>query len=747
MALVGKIREKSGLLVFIVGLGLLLFIIPFDTIFQGLQGSGEQPIGEVNGEKVYDSDWNFNLRAQNMFAGYSNIPEEYKIQQETQLWNQMIIDTLLKIEVEKIGLRVSATELKDYLILGDYPNQQLVEQFSYSYGNSEEKIFSKDSVKAWYDRMNNQVATLTGDQLAIQKSEIYRNIDLPFMEARIKQKYNAMAMYSVIATNSEATKSLIAKNAALDISFVAKDVNTVPNDSVEVTDNEIKSYYEKNKNNKEWRMIDEYRAFDYVLIPIKPTEQDKELLSADLEKVKIAFQKASNDSSFVNANSETKIGAKQQDQNNFDVMPANEFDKFQSPFSADVNEQIANANKGDVVGPFSFTNQQGESKIILAKIRDSYTREETEVRHILIGTSTNGLVEGENDAEIAEKKKLADSLVNVLKADNSKFAQLATQFTDDKQGFAMNKGYYNVYPEAGLVQEFKDFALNNPVGAIQSVKTQFGYHVMEVTQKGEFKHNYLAMVDKSVKPSKDTKMAVFEIEGLEVMEKAEQNKLDAVAEEKGLDVVKGQMVLTNPYLQEVGYISTFAEWSFNEERKVGDVSTPIETKDGNYLVAKMTAVATYGIPTFEAVKEMMKDELLKEKKVKYLANKVKNVKSVEEAAQILTNSTNVSENTIKLSMDAFPGVSSDVTAIAKTFLLKDNLNTVNVIEGKQGVYVVVIKNANITPAPAEIADEKSLLTTKRQNFVESNLVNSLLKTADVRDYRMKAKITYATRDN
>ena len=44
MALVGKIREKSGLLVFIVGLGLLLFIIPFDTIFQGLQGSGEQTI-------------------------------------------------------------------------------------------------------------------------------------------------------------------------------------------------------------------------------------------------------------------------------------------------------------------------------------------------------------------------------------------------------------------------------------------------------------------------------------------------------------------------------------------------------------------------------------------------------------------------------------------------------------------------------------------------------------------------------
>ncbi len=191
MALVGKIREKSGLLVFVVGLGLLLFIIPFDTIFQGLQGSGEQPIGEMYGEKIYDSNpkWNFNMRAQNMFAGSANIPEEYKIQQETQLWNQMIIDTLLKIEVEKIGLRVSQTELTDYLILGDYPNQQLVDAFSYQYPGSEEKVFSKDSLKAnFYDRIYAELTTLTGDQLVAAKNNIYYNYELPFMETRIKTK-------------------------------------------------------------------------------------------------------------------------------------------------------------------------------------------------------------------------------------------------------------------------------------------------------------------------------------------------------------------------------------------------------------------------------------------------------------------------------------------------------------------------------------------------------------------------------
>ena len=103
MAVIGKIREKSGLLVFIVGLGLLLFIIPFDRIIQSFQGTGEQPLGEINGTEIMDSKWKFNERAQNMFNGYSGVPEDYKIQQETQLWNQIMIDTLLKIEVTKLS--------------------------------------------------------------------------------------------------------------------------------------------------------------------------------------------------------------------------------------------------------------------------------------------------------------------------------------------------------------------------------------------------------------------------------------------------------------------------------------------------------------------------------------------------------------------------------------------------------------------------------------------------------------------
>lgn len=742
MAVIGKIREKSGLLVFIVGLGLLLFIIPFNEIIQKFQGTGEQPIGEINGEEIMDSEWNFNARSQNMFQGYGNIPDDYRIQQETQLWNQMIIDTLLKTEVEKIGLQVSQQELTDYLILGDYPDDQLKEQFSFEITPGGEKVFRKDSVKVWYERLNSQIASLSGDQAAQQKSAIYQNIDAPFTVNRLKKKYNAMAKYAVIATNSETTKSLVEKNATLDISYVAKEVNTVPDDSVSVTDAEVKSYFEKHKGEAKWKIEDDFRSFEYVLMDIAPTDADKESIMKNLEKVKVAFSNASNDSSFVMANSDTKIGAKQQNQQALDVMPANEFDQFQSAFPMEVNTQISNASKGDVVGPFPFTDAEGKSKVVLVKIRDAFTRSETEVRHILIGTQAVGLEEGKDDIEIAAKSKLADSIADVLRVDNSKFALLATEFTDDKQGFAQNKGYYNVYPEAGLVPEFKNFALEGNVGDIKSVKTDYGYHVIEITKRGDFPHNYIALIDKEVKPSKETKMSVFEMQGLAFIDAAAKG-FEKAADEFNLESKEGQLRLSYPITNDLGYIKPLVEWSFAEGRKSGEISAPIETKDGQYLVAKLTAVASYGLPSFDAVQDRMKDEVLKTKKIAYLKNLVKNAKTLEEASQLLTGSElSATDKTLSLDMDAFPGNGADVKAVASTFLIK-NTNEVNVIEGNQGVYVVVVNNRNITPAPTEIADEKDLLTTEKQNYVESNLVLSLFKMADVKDWRMKSQIAYS----
>lgn len=118
MAIISKIRDKSGLIVFIVGLGLVLFIIPFDTILQKFGGAGEQPMGEINGQSINDTEWKFSenvqfesdkIRSSN--PGYS-FTEKDIVDIENSVWGRIISDTLLKLEYAKLGLRVGSKRIE-----------------------------------------------------------------------------------------------------------------------------------------------------------------------------------------------------------------------------------------------------------------------------------------------------------------------------------------------------------------------------------------------------------------------------------------------------------------------------------------------------------------------------------------------------------------------------------------------------------------------------------------------------------
>ena len=59
MAIIGKIREKSGLLVTIVGLGLFLFIIPVNDLLQQFSGGANSTLGLFNNSEIDANDWKY----------------------------------------------------------------------------------------------------------------------------------------------------------------------------------------------------------------------------------------------------------------------------------------------------------------------------------------------------------------------------------------------------------------------------------------------------------------------------------------------------------------------------------------------------------------------------------------------------------------------------------------------------------------------------------------------------------------
>ena len=101
------------------------------------------------------------------------------------------------------------------------------------------------------------------------------------------------------------------------------------------------------------------------------------------------------------------------------------------------------------------------------------TPEQVRASHILLKT------EGKDDAAV---KKQAEDLLAKVKA-GADFAKLATQYSEDETS-RVKGGDLDFFPKGQMVPEFDKAAFSMQVGDISPlVKSQYGYHIIKVTDK------------------------------------------------------------------------------------------------------------------------------------------------------------------------------------------------------------------------------------------------------------------------
>ena len=124
MALIGKIRKNSWLLIALIALGLGGFIIMDMTSGQqSVFGSSQFEMGEIEGEKV---DWGEFNRTEQMLYGSSG-GDVYG--RRDYLWGYYIEDALVRKEAKALGLGVSQPELMD-LQFGQNPSIIIQQRFT-----------------------------------------------------------------------------------------------------------------------------------------------------------------------------------------------------------------------------------------------------------------------------------------------------------------------------------------------------------------------------------------------------------------------------------------------------------------------------------------------------------------------------------------------------------------------------------------------------------------------------------------
>ena len=735
MAIIGKIRSKSGLLVGIIGLALLSFILGDYQSFFG-SSEGEYGIGIVYGEKIDPNKYNeTNGKVQDQDRGQAQkeqkeYTEEDIEKSQDKAWNFLVDSTLLRREYDALEVSVSDREFNAYLMATDgFPIlEDLSAQF---FTDSLTGLVSEKSTVEGRKKLK-----LTIDKLKASKEpqavQQWKGTKQYYTDRRKQEKYLALLDQGAYVTKLEAEAEYLAQKETKNISFVARRYDEIKDISVKISESELKNYYEEHKSDKKYANRSSSREVKLFDVSVAPSRNDSLMFNKNLNTLKALFLQSANDSIFVAKNSDRNIYFS--DKRATAVPEGNEkANKFQT-YPASLDSIFKSASIGQIVGPYTM-----QENVIISKVL-GFTPTRLKARHLLIATNSS-----KDEKVIAAKRKTADSLLKVINTNN--FTELVTKYTEDP-GSKTTGGLYENFLEAEMVKEFGSFCATQAIGKIGIVKTDFGFHIIEVLERDATKFPLLVSVSKIFKASIET-IENKESEITNILYKLDRSisKIeDPIAKSTLFDTIVARskyfpraIVIEDNSPKVTGFSTAAAsnkilELAYAEEASVGNITSyPIKDKD-KYVIAMISSIKEKGEPKYEHIKAKMKEDLLIEKKSKKLIKQMLKYKTMLALAK--ASNTTIMNAEISFSNPQITGGGYEPEIIGALFasVIKDKKRTLP-LKGKTGVYVIQIDKTTKAPTAANYKVERDQMYTALKGSVQGQALGALRKKADIVDNR------------
>lgn len=261
MATLEKIRSKSVLLLIIVGAALLAFIIgDFFTSGRTFFGTGTT-IAKVGNQKVDVQEFQRRVQeaAQQAQASGSRI-DNAVLQQ--QVLNSMIAEKLFNQEINELGIVVTDEELTDMMV---GKNSQYVDQMV------QQQLGVPDAATA-HDMAYNPTKYGMPQEQAIQLQQYWVSLENSVEQMLLQQKFQNLFAGTMVANDLD-TKALYDENAATaHVLYAKKDLSSLPDAEYEVSESDIKSLYNDEKNR--YAIDEPQRLINYIAVNIVPSEAD-----------------------------------------------------------------------------------------------------------------------------------------------------------------------------------------------------------------------------------------------------------------------------------------------------------------------------------------------------------------------------------------------------------------------------------------------------------------------------------------
>lgn len=705
MTLLGKIRQKSWLLVGFIVIALASFLINPDTI-EKMLGKDPNVFGEVNGDKITREEYFETLMMLQQQAQQQGMSA---VGLEEQAWQSVVQSKLIKQEFDKLGLELTEEFFWSQL------------QFDPAFaGNPQFKAADfKKEVEKWkesgqVEEYNAWLRFRKGVETRMMARQVLANIST-----------------GVTSNKKEAEMMMKQRDELANIDFVKIDYSTfAQKNEVKVTAQDLADYIKKHP--LLFKSPDS-RNLGIVYFKADPTPADDEAILTEINKLYNegtdmgngleTFKNNKNDSLFVLANSSTGFHP-------------NYVAKDHLPQG--VRNQIDGIGVGQTFGPYKEGNYYVVSKLLDKKMGVS---DSTKSRHILIAYKGLQTANGEAANRTKEQaKELADKIASEVKANSAKFNEYISLSDDKGSAEAGGDLGWVSASQPKFVPEFQSYVNNNPKGAVGVVETQFGYHIINITDKGAGKMTYkLANLTKEIKASDATVSKVHTQSTTFAQQIQGKSFSDFVNIAK-----KGNYNFQNPksvqrfqgMLQGLGTDKDeeILRWAFDKKREKGD-SGVFTTSNGDKVIVYLNGKQEAGLADPESVREQIEPIVKNQLLAKKIIEKITGVKatSLEQIAKLFATSKESTQ--VNMLHPIVGGAMEPKVAGASFGVAKNKVS--QPIEGNSGVYVVLNKGIEVNKQPGDIKQIENALAQQSASMFPQAFMRSLQENSDIKDYRIE----------
>ena len=699
MAILGKIRQRSIFLIFVIGMALFAFVI--SGVFDGSSANSgpTDPIAVVNEEEIDLTFFRQMVEQTERTYNYSTL------QSVNLVWNQALRNTIFNQEFEKLGIDAGKDQLEQII-------------------SSDEAVVNNPNFQNEAGFFDFGIFTDYIAQMRLQEPAAYENWkaqEQSIINLAKQRIYLDLIKSSGGMTEAEANALYHFENDNINIEYLQIPFEVIPDSLVSVSDSEIKQYI--NSHKKEYERPAS-RNLQYVLFEENPTEDDLATIRLRLEGLK-EDQVAYND---VSKLTDTIEGFRTV-QNIIDFVDRYSEIPFDSVYRprGEFNNQYADLlfglEEGEVFGPYRDGNYFKISRLIDRKENASLR-----ASHILIAYEGATRAPSTVTRTQAEAQREANRIFRLARRRNANFEDLARENSDGPT--RTRGGDLGFFQEGQMAEPFYDFVNKNRIGRIGLVETEFGFHIIKVTDKDDLA--MIADVANEAVASDETANEIFR--------KATQFEIESIDSDDFIGSAEKYQYTVRPVKQVAALEENLpglfnqrqiVRWAFNEDTELGAVKR-FNLSTGGYAVVQLTAMNKEGLAGVDEVGSEVKKKIIQDKKAR-LIEKQYGTTPLDALAEN-EEFTLETASAINQKNPTLVGAGNEPYVVGAAFTMEEGAVS-DLIQGERGLYKLkILKKNTAEPLDDYVQYSREYLQEASYRLLE-NIFAALESNAEIEDNR------------